>query len=216
MAFIRSVCQYSLLYLLHVTYACVDVHFSPRGGAATAAGQELLQNYVQGVDSNTAIQGSSGSTPIGSLKKALSQIHLEPVQIPAMHQKLITSASLVFPTNIAKTGVASSTFTLSNPFTASINLLKVTATAVYQDLTLGKIDHVDTSSNPIHADGHSNVTSRELPFKFNMDAVTIITLLGRLAAQNGVDLGPLAALFQIVLAHPDFHLPVGINSHLTF
>jgi hypothetical protein len=186
----------------------IGVHYSPKGGAAQAAGQTLLENFIQGVDSQTAIQGSTSSTGIASLKKALSEIYLFPVNIPALHQKLITSTSLTFPENIAETKIASATFGLANPFTASINLLVVTATATFQSLTLGKINHVDRRSNPIHAPGHSNITSPALPFEFNADPVTIIELLAAMAQQNGVDLGPLVQMFQIVLADPNFKLPI--------
>ncbi|KAI0739355.1 hypothetical protein C8Q80DRAFT_1123812 [Daedaleopsis nitida] len=179
-----------------------DVHYQPQGGAV-ASGEKLLENYLQGVTSATTIQGSTDSTPIESLQLAMSHIRLSPVNIPALHQNLIISASLFFPTNIADTGLASSTFVLANPFTASINLLEVTAVATFNNLTLGKIDHVDRSNSPIHADGHSQITSPTLPFKFNLDPVTIIELLFVGAQNNHVDLGPLPAVFQVVLADPN-------------
>ncbi|RDX40651.1 hypothetical protein OH76DRAFT_1365915 [Lentinus brumalis] len=183
------------------TYA-IDVHYQPEG-SAVASGQKMLENYIQGVESDTTIQGSTDSTPIESLQLAMSHMRLSPVKIPALHQNLITSASLVFPTDIAQTGLASSTFVLSNPFTASINLLEVNAVVTFGNLSLGSIDHVDRTSSPIHADGHNNITSPTLPFKFNLDPVTIIELLFIGAKNNGVDLGPLPEVFQIVLANPD-------------
>ena len=48
-----------------------------------------------------------------------------------------------------------------------------------------------------------NITSPTLPFEFNLDPVTIIDLLLTGAKNNGVDLGPLPAAFQIVLDNPD-------------
>ncbi|KAI0063538.1 hypothetical protein BV25DRAFT_1915044 [Artomyces pyxidatus] len=185
----------------------IDVMYSPQG-SAVSAGQAMLENYLQGVVSDTTIQGSTSTTPIDSLKLAMSEIRLSPVQIPALHQNLIGSASLVFPTNIVQTGVASSSFTLDNPFTAGINLIEVTATATFQNLTLGSIDHVDLSASPIHADGHSNISSQALPFKFNLDPVTIIELLVAGAENNHVDLGPLIGLFEFVLQNPGDHPPI--------
>ncbi|KAG2368054.1 hypothetical protein BDR07DRAFT_1391769 [Suillus spraguei] len=185
-----------------------DVHYSPQGAAQTAAGQAMLENYLQGVDSQTTIMGTSSSTSISSLEPALAQINLSPVTIPALHQNLIGSASLEFPTNIVQTGVASTTFTLANPFTASINLLEVTAIATYHNLTLGAIDHVQMSSNPIHANGHSNITSPVLPFNFNLDPLTIIGLITTSAQEHNVNLGPLTSLFQLVIDNPSFHPPV--------
>lgn len=170
-----------------------------------SAGQSLLENYIQGIDSQTTILGTTDATPIDPLKSALSQIRLSPVTIPALHQNLITSASLEFPLDVVQTGIASTSFTLSNPFTASINLERVGATAFYQNLTLGKIDNVDISSSPIHADGHTNITSSTLPLNFNLDPLVIIQLVTSSAAKHNVDLGPLTDLFQFVIDNPDFH-----------
>ncbi|KAH8979124.1 hypothetical protein EDB92DRAFT_1821158 [Lactarius akahatsu] len=184
-----------------------DVHFQPQGGSVSA-GQALLENYLQGVTSETTIQGSQDSTKIDSLKVALSEIRLTPVEIPALHQNLISSASLELPTNIVQTGIASASFTLDNPFTASINLLEVTTTVTYQQLTIGIIDHVDLSSSPVHVNGHSTVTSSQLPFKFNLNPITIIQLLSSGAQNNHVDLGPLTQLFGIVVQNPDYRPPI--------
>ncbi|KAF9245017.1 hypothetical protein BU15DRAFT_85819 [Melanogaster broomeanus] len=188
-----------------------DVSYSPQGSSQTAAGQTMLENYLQGIDSNTVIMGSTSSTPIGSLQSALSQISLSPVTIPALHQNLIGSASLEFPIDIVQTGVASTSFTLSNPFTASINLLEMSATATFQNLTVGTINNVDRSSDPIHADGHSNITSPVLPINFNLDPLTIIQLISISAQEHNVDLGPLTDLFQLVIDNPNFHPPVNTS-----
>lgn len=125
----------------------------------------LLENYVQGVSSNTIIVGNSGSgtTPIASLQAALGSIKLNTV-IPPITANLITQASLTFPTNIASItpAIATSHFILKNPFTASINLLSVLANATYQGHFLGQI-RVDTLSPAITAAGHATITSPPLP-----------------------------------------------------
>ncbi|KAJ7188457.1 hypothetical protein C8R46DRAFT_1054741 [Mycena filopes] len=184
----------------------IDVHYSPQGASASAAGQTLLENFLQGVDSDTAIAGTTGSTQISSLQTALSEILLKPVTIPALHQTLIQSANIEFPTDIVQTGISQAAFTLANPFTASINLLKVGAIATFHNLTLGTIDS-DLSSNPIHADGHSTVTSSFLPMKYNLDPLTIVQFLSILAQQNSVDLGPLVAMFQFLVDNPGIKVP---------
>lgn len=158
--------------------------------------------------SNTTIKGSLSSTRIPSLKEGLSKILLEPVPVRPLNQTLIRSTSLVFPVDIVQTGNATSSFVLSNPFTASINLHRVTAVATFQNLILGKIDDVDLSANPIHADGHNVITSQELPLQFNLDPTSIIALLKIKSQENGVDLGPLEGLFQFILDNPDFKPPV--------
>ena len=185
----------------------IDVHFAPQGDAV-ALGRTLLEHYLQRIDVDTAIVGGSSATNIQSLQLALSQIHLFPVTIPALNQTLIKSVSLTFPKDIVETGIATTSFTLSNPFTASINLLRMSASASFQSIDLGSIPNTDVSSNPIHADGHSDVTSPGLPFDFNLDPVVIIELLKASAARNHVDLGPLNDMFQFVLDNQDFKPPV--------
>lgn len=128
--------------------------------------------------------------------------------IPGLHQNLITSVSLKFPLNIVQTSIASTSFILGNPFTASINLLRLGAVATFHGLTLGTVPNIDASAHPIHAEGHTTVTSPELPLQFNTDAKAIIQLLLFTSQANGVSLGPLAGLFQFVLTNPDFKPPV--------
>ncbi|KAG6857277.1 hypothetical protein H0H87_007110 [Tephrocybe sp. NHM501043] len=185
----------------------IDVHYAPQG-SAVSAGHALLKNFVEGVDVDTTIAGTTGSTPISSLKSALSQIRLSPATLPGLKGTLIKSASLSFPTDIVKTGVAATSFTIANPFTAGMSLLKVGATATYHGILLGKINNVDASSHPIHADGHSSVTSPTLPLEYNLDPLATIQLLSVASEANGVDLGPLNQLFQFVVQNPDFKPPV--------
>ncbi|KAJ9479823.1 hypothetical protein PHBOTO_003303 [Pseudozyma hubeiensis] len=192
-----------------------EVRYSPQGAANTRAGQTLLENYVQGIVSNTIIQGTTDTTPIESLKQALSGIRLN-ADIPPLMQLLITTARLTIPPNIAQTGIAQANFDLRNPFTASINLLKVKADASYQGIFLGEINQ-DVSNNPIRAPGHTTITSRFLPFNFDLDPKNLIRFVQAAAATQGVDLGPLPPLFAQVLAqastqttispYPDFNPP---------
>ncbi|KAH8925300.1 hypothetical protein BT69DRAFT_1216651 [Atractiella rhizophila] len=182
------------------------VHYSPSGGAARAAGQVLLENYIQAIVSSTVIQGSRDTTPYASLKQALASISLN-TQIPPLEQNLITQATLKFPLNIAQTGLATSTFTLVNPFTASINLEAVVANATYHGINLGRINQRNLSP-VISAAGHSTITSRELPFEFNIDPKAIIEFLFIASQVNGVDLGPLPPLLQYVHNLPSTDTPV--------
>ncbi|KAI0340460.1 hypothetical protein BDW22DRAFT_1360443 [Trametopsis cervina] len=175
-----------------------NVQYRPQG-SAIAVGAQLLENFLQGIDSSTTIIGTSDPTPIDSLKVALAEIRLNDVVIPAIHQNLISSASLTFPTDIVQTGIAQATFTLGNPFTASINLQEVTAGVTFAGISLGSIDHQALS---FHVDGHSNASSQSLPFHFNLQPEVIIDLLLTRSQQKGVNLGPLPDLFQIVTRGP--------------
>jgi hypothetical protein len=136
---------------------------------------------------------------------------LSPVKIPPLHQNLITSTSLVFPIDIVKTGIASVSFDLTNPFTASINLLTMSATAVFENFVLGKINNVDRTSNPIHANGHSSISSDALPFEFNLDPLNLIGLLLTLSKEKNINFGPLPQLFNIVLQNSLQHSNVSGN-----
>ncbi|KAK2467793.1 hypothetical protein APHAL10511_000088 [Amanita phalloides] len=183
----------------------IDVLYAPQGDA-DSAGRALLQNYLQGVDSEAMIIGKCDSTPVESLKQALSQIRLS-TTIPALKQNLIKSASLTFPIDIVSTGLASAAFTLVNPFTASINMLDIVSTVTYHGLTLGVIND-DISLNPILANGHSSSTSPVLPMKFNLDPLTIIELITIEAKVKNIELGPLMQLFEFVIRNPSSHLPI--------
>ena len=163
---------------------------------------QTLDDFVGGSDVEVVISGFSQSTAVGSLLEAFESLNIT-ATLPALKANLLNSASLeVLPTTGHADDVAHATVSLANPFTASINLLEVNAVATFGNLTLGRINHVDRSSSPIHADGHTNITSPTLPFEFNLDPVSIIKLLFTGAQNNHVDLGPLPSVFQIVLANP--------------
>ncbi|KIJ47323.1 hypothetical protein M422DRAFT_164299, partial [Sphaerobolus stellatus SS14] len=145
------------------------------------------------------LKGDVGATL--DVTATFNQITLN-ANIPALHQNLITATNIVFPLNILSTGIAAVTVNLANPFTASINLLVLQATATFGNITLGTVPRVDTSANPVHAAGHSNITTPTLPLAFNLDPTAIITLLSTRAAQKSIDVGPLTQLFQLALANP--------------
>lgn len=204
-----------LVLIPGVNIVPTQVRYAPQGALNVAAGQLLLENYVQGIVSTIAIQGYPGTTPIDSLKQALSGIRLQ-ADIPPLTQLLITRARLRIPPNIAQTGVAQANVDLRNPFTASINLLKVRADASYRGILLGQINQ-DLSQDPIRALGHATITSRYLPLDLNLDPKNLIRFVQAAAAATGTDLGPLPPLFDQVLSqastqttispYPDFNPP---------
>lgn len=166
-----------------------DVHYEPHGAENKASGQKMLENYVQGIKSEAEIRGSRSATDVESLKEALSGIKL-PTTIPPLHQLLIPNARLKIPKNIAATFKALTSFTLQNPFTASINLEKVKADVVYEGIRIGRINE-DLSSNPISAKGHKTITSREVPVQLNHDLKTLGRFVLKLGDDTHTDLGPL-------------------------
>ncbi|KAK0546638.1 hypothetical protein OC846_005187, partial [Tilletia horrida] len=169
------------------------LRYDPSGAAATAAGTQVLENYIQNVTSVVQVEGYSGSTPIASLQQALGGISLR-TDIPSLGKLLIVATSLEIPDNIGTTFIADATFTLANPFTASIVLYSVNAVASYDGITLGSIN-ADLSNNPITAPGHQTITSRDLPFKFTNNILDIINFLIARADDTNINLGPLVPLF---------------------
>lgn len=150
----------------------------------------MLENYVQAIPSDTIIRGREDTTQIDSLRQALQTIALNTV-IPPLQQKLITQANLDFPIDIAETSIASATFTLQNPFTASINLVNVLARATFQGIFLGDID-VQNLNPVINAPGKTTITSYSLPFNLVTDPKQLIRFIRAAAAVQGVDLGILS------------------------
>ncbi|KAI9459106.1 hypothetical protein F5148DRAFT_1219463, partial [Russula earlei] len=203
----QSFVQTNLLLLPGDESYLIDVYFQPHPDVVTV-GRVLLEHYLQGVTSDIAIQGSQDSTMIDSLKAAMSAIRLTPVEIPALQRNLISSAQVELPTNVVQTGMACASFTLDNPFTAGISVFEISSTVTYQQLIIGTIDRLDLSSSPVHADGHSSITSQLLPFKPNLEPFTLVQVLLAGAQNNHVDLGPLVELFNIVVQNPSYYPPI--------
>lgn len=63
-----------------------QVRYQPQGTAEVAAGQLLLENFVQRIVSTTIISGNDDTTPIESLKAALGSIRLSTDIPPLMRQ----------------------------------------------------------------------------------------------------------------------------------
>ncbi|KAE8213110.1 hypothetical protein CF327_g3310 [Tilletia walkeri] len=172
-----------------------QLRYAPRGNAATAAGVQVLENYVQNITSRVTVDGYPGSTPIDSLKQALSGIELQ-TDIPSLGKLLITAASIEFPANFGITGFAEASFTLANPFTASINLFTVKAVASYEGIVLGTIDS-DISKNPIRAPGRETITSYDLPFNFTRNLDDILNFIVK-RGDEGKTITALVGLFPYI------------------
>ena len=174
-----------------------DVHYNPHGKTETGSGQQLLENYVQGIASNAVIAGTMHTTPIDSLKRALAGIRL-PTVIPPLHQLLIPEARLVIPTDIAQSWRAQVTLQVDNPFTASINLLKVNAKVYYKWHYLGVVD--EELKPPIRAPGHTRITSRSVELHMDLDPKHLMSFIEDRAADSNTDIGPLTGQFNQVMS----------------
>ena len=186
-----------------------QVRYQPQG-AARATGQRLLERFIQGTPSDTIISGGSKTTPIASLSAALASIRLA-TTIPPITENLISEARLSFDVDIGKTGVANAAFILSNPFTASINLISVVTNATYGGILLGNINvgpglsrslarnltlffpQQQNLKPPIHAPGHTATLSPTLPLALNTDPRVLIQFIEAAARDQDVDLGILGS-----------------------
>lgn len=191
------------------------MHYQPEGDALPA-GRLVLENFVQRVVSDVVVPGSTDTTPIASLKQALSTIRLQ-TQIPPLMQNLITQvrsredrsanaqAAVVMPLDVSTTGIAGAAPTLVDPFTASINIIGLHVLVTYplaDNLFLGTID-LNRISPPLSAPGHTAVVLPSLPLELTLDPRDLITFFGTAAENANVALGPLAPYFADTLTLSD-------------
>lgn len=97
------------------------LHYSPQGEANTAAGQQVLNNYVGNVTTVAIVGGYDNSTQVPSLSEALQNIRLT-TQIPPLGKLLITQGNLTVPRAIDTDNTTHVKVTVANPFTAALNI----------------------------------------------------------------------------------------------
>ncbi|KAI9507773.1 hypothetical protein F5148DRAFT_1368223, partial [Russula earlei] len=161
---------------------------------------------VQGLGSSETayiLGESAGRQDIQWLNNAIKKLKVEKIEVPRV-ETLLKSVSLKLPRNVTQTKRGDAFFALKNPFTAPVQLVKLTNTTV----TCGKWDvgtvDCDLSSEPLDVDD----SSRALPFAFNLEEpLKIIELLRSSAETNGVDLGPLDDLLTMAESYYNSSAP---------
>lgn len=180
-----------------------QISYSPQGAENVRSGQTLLENYVSNITSPAVVAGTQQTTPIESLIQALSGIRLT-ADIPPLNKQIVVQARLVVPKDIAQTGVAQASVNIANPFTASINILRLSADAnyfgpsQYGTITLGDINQ-DFTSDPLVNPGHQVTTSRQIPINLHIDPKNLIRFIFTAAQNTGTSLGPFPPFLQQVL-----------------
>ncbi len=187
-----SVIGQAIINTLLVTPGVINtstvLRYPPQGAANVRAGQTVLENHVQNITSQAVVSGTRDSTPIDSLKQALSGVPLG-TSIPSLGRLIITGAILTAPRDVAQNGgVCSTKVIVDNPFTASLNIIQVAAQAIYNGNTIGTVDD-DLGSNPIRAPGKQVTTSQDIPIKLDIRPKSLVSLVLALAAASGTDLG---------------------------
>lgn len=160
------------------TNLLAEIHYAPTDSDAVAAGIVFLGNYIQGIASNISIIGTSTSSPYGSLQPAFGNISIQ-TSFPPLLKPLLTAGAhlhtfvsqphtypfflghtaITFPIDVATLEGAQVSLNISNPFTASINIISIIADLTYQNLSLGQIRAQTLSPEIISVGGHSSVTS---------------------------------------------------------
>lgn len=119
--------------------------------------------------------------------------------IPPLEQNLIPSARLELPLDVSTTGIGETYATLDDPFTASINVLGIIATAIYPigNLPIGVINQPNLNPS-IGVPGHTTAELPALPLQLDIDPRALIRLIEAVANNQSVNLGPLVDQFKSV------------------
>jgi hypothetical protein len=162
------------------------------------------------VDVNLIISGYDGSTKVASLLEAFEGVSLD-VVLPALKTDLLSSASLtgmidffqvyrntshpsvVLPTTGRENNISHVAVTLNNPFSAALEITKVSSNVSYEGIPLGHINQAisfDIASN-------STTKSPELNLDMNFDPSALFTVTRSLAVQAGLDVIPLDAIVKL-------------------
>ncbi len=106
---------------------------------------------------------------------------------------MVTQATLIVPPNVDKRLIVGASFVLTNPFGATITVLRAKASAT--SLAGVLLGSVDANINMV-ANGRSTVTSPQFPVQVNTNLAAIIGFFEDQARANSVDLGPLLPLIE--------------------
>lgn len=157
-------------------------------------GRRLIKDFLTrgGPDIQAQARGTGRSTAYGSLNPAVSTLAFG-ASVPRLNETLVTQATLIVPPNVDKRLIVGASFVLTNPFGATITVLRARASAT--SLAGVLLGSVDASINMV-ANGRSTVTSPQFPVQVNTNLAAIIGFFEDQARTNGVDLGPLLPLIE--------------------
>ncbi|UZJ54482.1 hypothetical protein CBS101457_003802 [Exobasidium rhododendri] len=162
-------------------------------------GAPMLSDFISGKDTEVTIGGFAGSSSIPSLAPSLETLRLSST-LPSLHKMLVTKTVLVIPKDISRTGIAYAFVQIANPFASAIDILRVQASANFDNMTLGTINQdLMASKNTIHSPGKTTSLSHGVPIKLNLEAAHLIRFIEAAADKYNVSLGPLPPFFQQVL-----------------
>ncbi|KAI8340946.1 hypothetical protein BC941DRAFT_347764 [Chlamydoabsidia padenii] len=164
------------------TTVIAKANFDPK---SSEEGQTMLSAFVMGQNSNAAIGGYEGSTPIASLAKALGALKID-TTLPGLKAPLIQTGALTVLPNSIQTTIVNVAVSIANPFTAGMAITKVKSAATYKGMPVGNIDQ-DISNNPFVINGHATAVSPQLNMQMNMEPAAVALLMRSLAVDAKLD-----------------------------
>lgn len=137
--------------------------------------------------------GYDGSTKINSLLDAFKSLTLD-LNLPALTSDLLGSASLtILPTTGTENNISHVTVALNNPFSADLQITKISSNVAYKSIPLGTIE----SNDAFKATAKSNTDSPQLDLDMNFDPAALFTVTRALAQEAGEDVAPLDGIVQL-------------------
>ena len=171
-------------------------------------GPYILTNDT--LDVALTIAGFNGSTQIPSLTQAFNFLQIN-VTLPALKTNLLDSAALeskpssksrrqwiesrskVLPSTGIENNISHVNVSLVNPFTAPLQITKVSSTVTSFGISLGRIDQdVDFTAVP-----KSTTQSPQLDLDMNFDPAALFTVTRALAVEADLNVAPLDAIVQL-------------------
>jgi len=148
--------------------------------------QKFLSNYLNGISSNSTLQGSTDTTPIVILKKAASALHA-PSVVPGISAGLLNSAILDFQFWKIIYGVMPVQLYITNPFLVPIHMGQADVQVTFKDQLVGAYK----GNSDIFLPPNATVISQKLdldiknvPLQFLYELFALgdlkVTLIGRI------------------------------------
>ncbi|GBC00089.1 hypothetical protein RclHR1_03740013 [Rhizophagus clarus] len=166
----------------------VTAQFGPKGDEANKAGRELLDNFIIGKSNTVGIKGSTQSTPIASLQKALAALELTTTMPGLNTQKpIIEQARFAIGLNTLFDSKGTASIDAFNPFDTTIKFLKIQSSIQVQNDVIGNIDQ-DLSADPVVIPSGKTITTKDFDLNLKITGTAIKSLFDSLAGNLKTDI----------------------------
>jgi hypothetical protein len=161
----------------------VIAQFGPKGDEANKAGRELLNNFISGKSNTVGIKGTTQSTPIVPLQKALAALELTTTMPGLVSEKpIIEEARFAIGLNTVFDSKGSASIDAFNPLGAPIKFLKIQSSIQVKDEVIGTIDQ-DLNTDPVIIPPGQTVTTKDFELTLKIGGAAIKSLFDSLAGK---------------------------------